>query len=117
MIALLLSPLGRCLGGAVAVAALAGALWLAGDHHGAARVQVQFDAYRTAEKIVRDAEVKRQKDQGSEAVAKLQADLDAAQSADADSDEAIRKLQAAVAAKPVIPGRGATADDVEALNR
>jgi hypothetical protein len=117
MLAVLLSPIGRWASAALVVLALIGAAYLKGHTDAATYWKGQLAAYKAAEKIVSDAELARQKTEGNKALTTLQQQLEAAKADDADSDEAVRKLQAALAAKPLIPGRGATADDVDALNR
>ena len=113
----MISSAEKIIGAIVACGIVLALVWFAGSEHGATKVRRQFDAYIASEKLVTAAAVQQQKDEGDAAVAKLQAQLDAAQTDSANSDEDVRKLQAALAAKPPVAGRGATQDDVEALNR
>lgn len=115
MIAFLLSPLGRWIGVGIGAGLLAGIIWLNGDHHGAARVQVRFDAYKVQVQKDVAAEQARQKSAAEQAVAALQIQLDAAEADQAAAQKAADDLRDLIASRPPVPGRGATEDDVRAL--
>jgi hypothetical protein len=117
MLTLLISPLGRWLAGAAGAALMAGAIWLAGYHKAEVYWKGQLQAYKVAEKALTDAELARQHDVDNAAIASLLAQLGSAESDTTAANEDVRKLQALLATKPVVPGRGATKDDVDALNR
>lgn len=117
MLALVASPIGRLLMGGVAVLAVVAGIYFTGVRNGSARVQARFDAYKVEIQQQIEAEKARQKAEFAEAIALLQEQLAHEQ---AESDEAwtvAERLEASIAARPEVPGRGATQEDVDALNR
>ena len=110
------SPTAIVVGAGIGMAALGGA-YFTGYHKAEVYWKGQLTAYIAAEKVISDAEVARQKAVGESAVADLSKQLDAAQAYQATAEQAVTDLQAQLAAKPAIPGRGATSDDAAALNR
>lgn len=114
MLKLLLSPLGGYIA-AGAVVFLIGFGWY-WDHNGAARVQVRFDAYKEQVKEDIDAEKVRQKIAADAAKAAFQVQLDIAESAATASEQAADALRDQIASRPLVPGRGATEEDIRVLN-
>ena len=110
------SPTMLGIGAAVGVAALGGS-YFTGYHRAEIYWKGQLTTYISAEKVISDAEIARQKAQGEAAVADLSKQLDAAQADQAAAEQAATDLQAQLDAKPAIPGRGATSNDAAALNR
>lgn len=114
MLKLLFSPLGGYIA-AGAVVFLIGFGWY-WDHNGASRVQGRFDAYKVQAKMEYDAEQARQRAESAAAINGLQIQLDIAESEAAASEQAVDALRALVASRPLVPGRGATQEDIDVLN-
>lgn len=62
------------------------------------------------------AEKQRQEEASADAVADLVAELALAQKAAADADRRAEDLRKSIASRPAVPGRGATEEDVRALD-
>jgi hypothetical protein len=107
-----LSPLGRWVGGGIAIGLAAGAIFLAGVNH----EKVKFDAYKVQVQQEIAAEQARQKVESAAALASLQTQLDTAQADQTAAEKTANDLQAAIAGRPVVPGRGATQEDINALS-
>lgn len=117
MIAFLFSPIGKTLAGVAGLLVVVGGIYFAGDRNGASRIQLRFDAYKVQVQMEIAAEQARQRAEAAAAIAALETELSIAEQGEAAAKQAADALRDALASRPVVEGRGATEEDVDALNR
>lgn len=117
LFSLLSTKLGRIGLGALGVLILFGGAYIKGNLDGRERVQTKFDAYKVQVAQDAAAEKARQAKIAADMIQQIQIQLTVAEADAATARAAASEYAAKLAAKPPIPGRGATQDDVNALNR